>query len=784
MPITTSIPVTVTRTLPGRNCLLGSLVDSVFSCVTSISEKKAVICSEKGDICLIDDNDGQNQLLKVAHAGFAITCITVDVQQALIRLGGRSGATKIMTIDDLLKPSTPPASPCEEDFAASEQSTNGNICAISVIDGHVVMADSRHAIKIIKKDNPENSEPAVPFTAHRDSVLGVRLLKQPNTRCADFFSWDSAGKVLFWDLEGHCKGSFQVELEQANGGDEDVINQCLVVRSSACGTFFVAGDKYGVLRVLDSPSHTCSFMAKAHNSDIEDIAIHEGKTMTLIATCGRDRTVQLFRKMTETWVLLQTMDEHTGSVGTVCFCDDGNMIMSSSSDRTIQIRQIASREINGQEIVAAIPVRVITLKATPVSMALSSNDPATNPLVVVSMMDRTVGTFEISSGKLINSFKAADSEGSDAVVMDSLVMGKPITGRPMILAGVSGTDKSVRVYDGRSGAFLDRGFGHTTSVTDVALLETADQTTLISTGSDSTIMIWDLSTRAPEVILPPEAALDPDDASPPKELTSNMPPLRRVLSRAELAEFSRPSPTNTPTGRGSPPRLLRRKTSKYSMNTQSPKLSMPPIPSMPAQYASVSDENFRRSSPRTRSRSPPPSPKSRQNLGTRKPSLVDLRGRTKSAGPSNFNDFGSLNMATEQVCRTLRAYRKKLTSSEAIKEDGLKELDQELRLTAQAVLEKSLKTRKISEAVLAGLLDQYSERLVSIFDEKLRLSLKKGVAESKDGSASAPGSASGSRATSLSAPSGVGTDTDSLSALGIVSVHGGSMRRKSKATLN
>jgi hypothetical protein len=120
---------------------------------------------------------------------------------------------------------------------------------------------------------------------------------------------------------------------------------------------------------------------------------------------------------------------------------------------------------------------------------------------------------------------------------------------------------------------------------------------------------------------------------------------------------------------------------------------------------------------------------------------------------------------------------------EAIKEDGLKELDQELRLTAQAVLEKSLKTRKISEAVLAGLLDQYSERLVSIFDEKLRLSLKNSVAESKDGPASSPGSASGSRATSLSTPSGVGTDTDSLSALGIGSVHGGSMRRKSKMTL-
>jgi hypothetical protein len=79
-------------------------------------------------------------------------------------------------------------------------------------------------------------------------------------------------------------------------------------------------------------------------------------------------------------------------------------------------------------------------------------------------------------------------------------------------------------------------------------------------------------------------------------------------------------------------------------------------------------------------------------------------------------------MATEQTCRTLRAYRKKLLSSESVNEDALKELDQELRLTAMALGEKNLKSKAISESVLSGLLDQYSERLVSMFDEKLRLS--------------------------------------------------------------
>lgn len=85
-------------------------------------------------------------------------------------------------------------------------------------------------------------------------------------------------------------------------------------------------------------------------------------------------------------------------------------------------------------------------------------------------------------------------------------------------------------------------------------------------------------------------------------------------------------------------------------------------------------------------------------------------------------------MATEQVSRALRAYRKKLLSSESVKEDVLKELDQELRLTSVALAEK-MKNKSISDTLLTGLLDQYSDKLVSMFDEKLRLSSKVGLSD-------------------------------------------------------
>jgi WD40 repeat protein len=717
--------------LAGRNCLLGVLVDATFSCASPISDSVAIVCTEKGDIlCLRDDGDRQ-RLLKAGHAGFNITCVAIDRQRQLVCVGGRAGLIKELSFDDLLRSSMPPEvrSVQDQDFRniqdlkglRSHSSTT--ICAMAFVADVRVAVDSRHAITISKKGIIQSSHP---LTSHRDPVLGVGLLFQPNDFEAAFFTWTSTGEVRLWDIQGHSKYIIQVELDQSLSSDNDeTLNQCRVVRASESGNFLVSGDKCGVLRILGGPTHeNCLFTTKAHSSDIQDIVVYEGERGPIIASCGRDRTVQLFRKLSDVWLLVQTMDEHTAAVSSLLFYAEGEklLLLSASTDRTIQIRQVASREINGQETIAAIPLKVITLKSSPLSMALSPNEQCS--AFVVSLLDRTVVTYDIS-GKLIRSFRATDSDGNDAVVMDALVVSKrrSIPGRPTILAGVSSTDKSVRLYDGTTGAFLNREFGHIGGVTDMALLEAVEsgETKIISTSADGTIMIWDLSLRDPGLQEPSEPMEDSIDQSPPKDASATR-PLRRVLSKAELAEFQRLSPISTPTGRNSPPRPLRRKTSKYSMSTQSPKLALTPVPSVSSNYASSISQDFdtRRVSPRARSRTPPQSPKSRV---TRRPSLasLDTRGRTRSTG--NVNEFGSLNMATEQVCRTLRAYRKKLVGAESVREEVLKELDRELRETARALGERTLRNKAVNETVLAGLLDQYSERLISIFDEKLRLSL-------------------------------------------------------------
>lgn len=88
---------------------------------------------------------------------------------------------------------------------------------------------------------------------------------------------------------------------------------------------------------------------------------------------------------------------------------------------------------------------------------------------------------------------------------------------------------------------------------------------------------------------------------------------------------------------------------------------------------------------------------------------------------TSTSGFGSITASTESVCRTLRAYRKKLasSSSDTLSPHVLRELGTELKLTARVVGEKS-QGKSLDEAMMAKLLDQASDRIVDLLDERIR----------------------------------------------------------------
>jgi hypothetical protein len=378
------------------------------------------------------------------------------------------------------------------------------------------------------------------------------------------------------------------------------------------------------------------------------------------------------------------------------------------------VREFVSREENGETISAFSMLRTVVLKTTPTSMAWDAEQ---DGVLLVSTIDRQVHKYDVRNGQHISSFRATDSEGGDAVILSSLAHIARPYGAP-IIAGVSSTDKSIRIYD-ESGTLVARDWGHTEGVTDIALVNAHEseeagsgQKSLVTVAVDGTIFVWNLELRPHRQDMSKSMDLASPSTPTTQELLANKPPLRRILSQSELARFQRSPDEDTdskPTGNRSP--KLKKKLSKFSL-AHSPKLDPSPIPTIPKEFRPGSGAGTAKRAYRHRSPSPP-SPRNPQIAKRR--SSFDVRVRTKASVP----EFGSMGASTESLCRTLRAYRKRLANStETMNADMIKDVERELAITARAVGEKA-QSKGVDEEVIVKLLDQYSERLVSLLDEKI-----------------------------------------------------------------
>lgn len=688
------------KTLPGRNVLLGNLLEATFTCA-AVNGKSIILCTEAGDVCIFDDDDKQMKLLRVLNLGFDVS--SVVIRGSIAHAGGREGQFATLDVEGVMDG--------RDSSIISTTHTATGVIAMGFLVDKLVTIDSQHSIDIWNAGHLPGDKgmvgACIPIPGHDESIVGIQSLQKPNRMDAAFCTWSGSGNVAFWDLDGRVKLSIDIPIDIVEPDTEyGLANQLTCARVSKYGKYLVTADRQGVLKVTDTASNQCLLDTKAHSADCLCISLYEDDSKFIMACCGRDRTTQLFHRNSEGSIEhFQTIEFNSKVVQVLIPSDD--RVLACSMDRTMQVHEILSKE-DEPDMMAAIPGRVITLKASPASMTMGLD----GRTVFVSMLDRSVCQFDIDSGRQINCFKCLDEGGADSAIFDSLSIGNWAPKDQDFLLGTSNTDKSIRLYDANSGTFLDREWGHTEAINGVCLIEDEDGSRkVVSVGSDATIMIWALDLNDPA---PRSMSRDP---SPVKDGTpSTRPTLRRVLSRAELAEFQRPSPSSR---QPSPPRTLRRRTSRKTLTTNILKTPTGPLQTSPTHSTITEDTPSRRPSGDARALSPPPSPRSRV---TRRPSLpaLGVTARKKSSN-SNLRGFGTLNMSTEQACRTLRAYRKKLSSAEPISAEVLTELDQELRLTAAALGDRAIRSKAMNETVLSGLLDEYSERLVTLLDEKLRL---------------------------------------------------------------
>jgi len=402
-----------------------------------------------------------------------------------------------------------------------------------------------------------------------------------------------------------------------------------------------------------------------------------------------------------------------------------------------------TRDVGGETTTAFVIKRTITLKNTPISMTLP---PDRDDVLFLSAVDRSVHRYNLRTGHLSNSFKVSDNEGSDAVVLSSLIYIPTLSGQNLI-GGVSTTDKSLRLYD-ENGVIFGRDWGHTEGVTDLTLVgaaNTADQQRcLVSVAADGTVFIWSIGPKQSNK-RDISRSMDLLSTTPTgTDLLVNKPPLRRVLSQSELSRFQQRS-TEVDTDTSTPPIKrnsvssdLKKRASRFSL-AQPPRLDPSPLTTL-----DKSQSRRRTLANMRRSPSPPTSPKSHAYRAVRPRPSLSLQSRSKSsndasaasatstapsaaaataAGPP-ATGVGSLAHSTDVVVRNLRAYRKKLAGSSAgepLGAEALREVERELALTARAVADKvRARGPALEEGAMVRLLDLYSERLMEVVGRKVK----------------------------------------------------------------
>ena len=705
--------------LTGRNVLLGCMVDCTFTCIVSIDDSTVVVGSETGHVCVVDVAESVLELKVLKKLNLAISSIAfVPTQRRL--LVGTSRGLQYEDFDVLCKETKSPlkSSRSKAPRLSIRRSlglldeTEKNVIATGLLRDRTITLDNNGSLQIKSTDRSELGELSATFAAHKSVILGVQPLPLAADR-GNFFTYSKNGEVRFWN-DGTLLAQESLVLDATGSDDEGCDNELTRMRYFSAVDSFIAADRFGVLKLVRNQDWQIGDTVRAHSAETTCIAILNSKS--LVATSSRDRTVQVFRVNEGTFGLLQTLDGHVGSVSQVFFAQEGRKLLSCSTDRSLIICERVIREEGGSKLEAYLTSKVLSLKSSPLSMTM-----VTENVLVVSTMDRCVSKVDISSGTLLESLKTGDTETNDTVSLNSLLCTPSPDSRneQRLLVGYCSMDKSIRIYSEKSASLLVRESGHTEGVSDIALLEHSAHAfpgfgpVLVSTGLDGTIMIWNVS-KVTALSPTPGHTMDHtigffgDEAETAKQSPASLPPVRKVLSKVEIADLTNVIGQFSPSSpRSLSPVRLNRKTSRLTLATsvedvaQIPKSCIqthqrsakslksatlyprrspsPPVRrtlrgqrSRPELGKAVEPRVTPERSPSPASIPTPSPPKGRQEANKsrlrRAPSVpADLNSQVAAKGRrqsmSQASEFGSLAMATEQAARLLRIYKKKLINS-------------------------------------------------------------------------------------------------------------------------
>jgi len=242
------------RTLLGRNCLLGSMLDKTFSVIVPLTSSRAAVCSEAGDICIFDDNESSSQLVWIGDAGFPLQTATL-LSSVTLLVAGQGGKMRIFGLAKFLSdPLSEDRKTYERSIAIKAGQFANSIVALGFLGDAVVLLDSNKTMQVLSC-NPEGIAESADnklriCPAHGTAPVGIQSLHRPNALDAAFLTWALDGSVFLWSHEGCIKRQIRLTLGSDQTSTEEMVNELKVVRLSTDYSHLITGDRCGILRFV------------------------------------------------------------------------------------------------------------------------------------------------------------------------------------------------------------------------------------------------------------------------------------------------------------------------------------------------------------------------------------------------------------------------------------------------------------------------------------------------------------------------------------------------------
>jgi WD40 repeat protein/serine/threonine protein kinase len=264
------------------------------------------------------------------------------------------------------------------------------------------------------------------------------------------------------------------------------------------GKRIVTAGEDGTVRVWNAEKGQKVLALKGHTAEILSVAFSpNGKC---IFTGSRDRTARVWD--TATGIELLTVNGHTAEVNCVTFSPDGKRIVTGRQDSTARVLDAQT----GQEVLV-----LKGHKAQVISVAFSSD----GKRIVTGSYDRTAKVWDAATGQELLALKGLASwvpqldfyRGYRArQVLEQLA----VKGHTSWVWGVAfspdgkrivtaSEDRTVRVWDARTGQEIHTLRGHTGIVWSVAY--SPGGTRIVSSSDDRTARVWDAATGKEVLVL-------------------------------------------------------------------------------------------------------------------------------------------------------------------------------------------------------------------------------------------------------------------------------------------